>query len=764
MSADKATVSVSVVGASNLSLKGSSGVWAIVGLNGQLLGRTETVASTTAPRWGKTFLLSPESPLEEVAVSIWGKDGQYDAFLGETVIPWTMANGTVAGGLELSALFLLSRRRTDPVDVAPTGEVQLRVKYRYPAAWGCVFAGVEGYERGEFVAAIAHFTAAIQAFPEHFLLWGFRAAAFTDALRYTDAHADAQRVIELAPNRAEGYLRLGNVLVQCDEFDKAKEAYMTALKLEPSHDLTVEALREMDRKRKLAHLKRNVGEARAAFDRGNHFAAAELLTQCLELNPKNVAYLVYRALVRAAQGDLQAAHEDAARIVQVDSRYPRDDPIIAGFLQKQGQGLAATWKLRYFVLKERFLWYFKTQTDLIPIDVVLLPPGFQVRARPKSADKFEVVTARRVYHLRSASGAERDRWVEMLASLAGLPVTLPHYEREKLVFSSRDLLGPGAAGSVAMKPVGPASVISLVSGVVHSGMLYKAGRINTAAKLRWCVVKDYTLYYFNKKEATREAAGTLVFFFCGSKKLTRSFSVYGAIPLHGCQLSVAEDSSTAFSLIAPDRVYYLRAPTPEECAAWVQVLREQTLGTVNRFDEDDNNPEKQRAKKQFSSVSVVASSPPLPSAADPSALGFGDLVGGHSPSRLSVISGGGGGGGSQEYRSGGRSPAMTGRAQGQSSESRFFERVGLPPPSPDAVRGGGGGGGGAVRESDSEFVSDSETDDERANLLGQVASEGHMVRRATPRQASPRRQQQQQERQQQQEDVEKEAECCCTVL
>ncbi len=506
MSADKPSVSVTVAGATNLNVMGSADVWAVVGLDGELLGRTEAAPGTAAPRWGKTFLLEPESPLEEVAVSVWGKDGKYDVFLGETVIPWTMANGTVPGGLELSALFLLSRRRTDPVDVQPTGEVQLRIRYRYPASWACVFAGVESYERGEFAAAIAQFSTAIEAFPGHYLLWGFRAAARTDAMRYTEAHGDAQKVVELAPNRAEGYLRLGNVYVQCDEFDKAKEAYMTALKLEPSHDLTVEALREMDRKRKLAHLKRNVAEAHSAFDKRNYFAAVELLTQCLELNPKNVAYLVYRALVRTAQGDIAAAQEDASKIVLVDSNYPRDSPIVAGFLQKQGQGLAASWKLRYFVLKERFLWYFKSQTDVIPIDVVLLVPGFSVRAKAKTMDKFQLVLPRRTYNLRCAGKSERDQWVEMLSSLAALPVSLPHYEKEKLVFSGRDLVSGNGASSVSMKPVG-ASVISLVSGVAHSGMLFKTGRINTAAKLRWCVVKDHTLYYFNKKEVTREAAG-----------------------------------------------------------------------------------------------------------------------------------------------------------------------------------------------------------------------------------------------------------------
>ncbi len=100
----KAGIQVTVVGASNLNLKGSSqNVWAIVGLNGELLGRTDGkrkskktslnknesqsarkkerdkkkkvlffhlsspgVPSSPNPKWSKSFLLSPESPLEEV--------------------------------------------------------------------------------------------------------------------------------------------------------------------------------------------------------------------------------------------------------------------------------------------------------------------------------------------------------------------------------------------------------------------------------------------------------------------------------------------------------------------------------------------------------------------------------------------------------------------------------------------------------------------------------------------------------------------------
>lgn len=116
------------------------------------------------------------------------------------------------------------------------------------------------------------------------------------------------------------------------------------------------------------------------------------------------------------------------------------------------------------------------------------------------------------------------------------------------------------------------------------------------------------LYYFQKKEATRDAP------------------YYGSIPLHGgTQLHVSADSSTSFSLIAPDRVYYFRAPSPDEHAAWIAVLRSETLGTVKRLDDEDA-PEKQRAKRDFSRNTIlVPSQTPVPRATfSGSAPGAGD--------------------------------------------------------------------------------------------------------------------------------------------
>lgn len=122
------------------------------------------------------------------------------------------------------------------------------------------------------------------------------------------------------------------------------------MKLEPNHDLTVEALREMDKKRKIMQLRKVVTEGRQAFEAGAFDRAAKAFSEAIELNAKNVAYVVYRALTYLAAGDSRVM-SDVTAITNVDSNYPKDGPILSGYMSKQGKGLATGWKSRFFILK-----------------------------------------------------------------------------------------------------------------------------------------------------------------------------------------------------------------------------------------------------------------------------------------------------------------------------------------------------------------------------------------------------------------------------
>jgi hypothetical protein len=270
-------------------------------------------------------------------------------------------------------------------------------------------------------------------------------------------------------------------------------------------------------------------------------------------------------------------------------------------------------------------------------------------------------------------------------------------------------------------------------------------------------VKDHTLYYFQKKEATRDAP------------------YYGSVPLRGgTQLSTSEDSGTSFSLIAPDRVFYLRAPSPEEYRGWVAVLRSETLGTINRIDEEDA-PEKQRAKREFSRNTVliapsktdnsnnnnnnnnnsnnnskntlsgsapdssVDNFPSIRGTGSGSApVGFGDMLshaGGVSPSEQAAL----------VPRP---KPAVTqGASPGALSERRFFEKVGLAHPA---------------SESEESDFSESE-ESEKVGLLKKRTdgAAGRSNFRAT---VKHKQQQEEQQQQPHQQGEEEQSDCCCTVL
>lgn len=208
----------------------------------------------------------------------------------------------------------------------------------------------------------------------------------------------------------------------------------------------------------------------------------------------------------------------------------------------------------------------------------------------KSDTRFALIFPNRKYQLKCSAKHERDNWVDMLQAIEGQRVTLPYDEKEKLVFLHDSSL-VGGAGVKAM-PASKSSVrasVALVGGVVRSGFLYKTGRINTAPKLRWFVLRDRTLFFFQKRETGREAA------------------VYGSIPLQGVQLSLGAEPNS-FALITPDRVFNLKAETPEETTAWVAALKAEIMGSVTSFGEEDSPATKRKkllAKEQLSSANMM---------------------------------------------------------------------------------------------------------------------------------------------------------------
>lgn len=100
--------------------------------------------------------------------------------------------------------------------------------------------------------------------------------------------------------------------------------------------------------------------------------------------------------------------------VSVASLNPPDKE---GFLTKQG-GSIKTWKRRWFVLKGKHLYYFKTRSDLEATGVILLEPDSFVKEErdkdKKRRSMFSVGTSHRVFFIHADSDTEMRQWMEAI--------------------------------------------------------------------------------------------------------------------------------------------------------------------------------------------------------------------------------------------------------------------------------------------------------------------------------------------------------------
>lgn len=85
--------------------------------------------------------------------------------------------------------------------------------------------GNAAFSAGKFQEAVEHFTAAIGVDPSNHVLYSNRSAAHASLSAFTPALEDAQKTVELKPDWAKGYSRLGAAYYGLQQWDDAVEAY-----------------------------------------------------------------------------------------------------------------------------------------------------------------------------------------------------------------------------------------------------------------------------------------------------------------------------------------------------------------------------------------------------------------------------------------------------------------------------------------------------------------------------------------------------------
>jgi len=100
--------------------------------------------------------------------------------------------------------------------------------------------------KGDFGAAVEHYTTAIANDPSNHVLYSNRSGAYASLKNFDKALEDANKTIELKPDWFKGYSRKGTALCYMSRYDEAKAAYEAGLKIDPNNDQLKQALQEVE--------------------------------------------------------------------------------------------------------------------------------------------------------------------------------------------------------------------------------------------------------------------------------------------------------------------------------------------------------------------------------------------------------------------------------------------------------------------------------------------------------------------------------------
>ncbi|XP_031560926.1 stress-induced-phosphoprotein 1-like [Actinia tenebrosa] len=137
--------------------------------------------------------------------------------------------------------------------------------------------GNKALQEGNTTKAIECYTEAILIEPTNHVFYSNRSAAYAKDGKYEQALEDAKKCVEIKPEWAKGYSRLGTALFFLKQYEAAEKAFEAGLKLEPNN----------------AQLKAGLEEVQSKFAEttvGNPFRNPNLYAM-LHANPKTREYL-----------------------------------------------------------------------------------------------------------------------------------------------------------------------------------------------------------------------------------------------------------------------------------------------------------------------------------------------------------------------------------------------------------------------------------------------------------------------------------------
>lgn len=445
----------------------------------------------------------------------------------------------------------------------------------------------------KYAIALRLLDESILANPEFPDLYAFRSDTYLGLGNLESALLDAKKVIELNPDSARGYYKIGMIYFKIEEYLQAEEAYKLGLKHDPNDEKCMRAIETIQKKSIKQKIRNAIARGKQAFDRSEFDLAIDYFNDAIEQNPRNSTYYVYRSITYMVLKKYDLSTEDAMKIIQHQPNWPKIDPILQGYVSKEGK-VNVMMKKRWFILKEFFIYYYGTDKDLNPKGVILLGDCDIQRKKQK---QFKIITPTRIYELKVEDEAERDKWIEVLERIMNKKIKLPEYdEKEDIIFLDKTKTEGKNLASLSevlsstvtapfrwkLRHSQQLAILPDENDRTKEGYMFKTGPSNRGWKKRYFVLegKEQKIYYFKEKDDS----------------LKSGVSPLGSINLYNAKVELTQEKTGkdfAFTVATLERKYLMSALNEQEMKEWMEVIRsvsEMKKGKVEEEEEEEIMP------------------------------------------------------------------------------------------------------------------------------------------------------------------------------
>eukprot|EP01119_Soliformovum_irregulare_P007874 TRINITY_DN2044_c0_g1_i4.p1 TRINITY_DN2044_c0_g1~~TRINITY_DN2044_c0_g1_i4.p1 ORF type:complete len:915 (-),score=256.98 TRINITY_DN2044_c0_g1_i4:1531-4275(-) len=224
-------------------------------------------------------------------------------------------------------------------------------------------------------------------------------------------------------------------------------------------------------------------------------------------------------------------------------------PAKEGFLTKQGpkEELIKTWKLRWFILKNNYLYYYVSREDTIPTGAIRLEgASVRVAATAPKPNCFEISTKDRDYLISAEIAADMFEWIKTIKQSISFFAGGPPPVVEETPAPSNDW--KSRRKSVVLKE----------DEIRKRGYIYKRGNsiIKDIYKKRWLVLYRNCLYYYEDELDTLPL---------GVIELDKSCELQRMKP---------KQRKYFFDLITPGRTWGFYSEVQRDFEEWLKLIQE----------------------------------------------------------------------------------------------------------------------------------------------------------------------------------------------